>query len=87
VDLADIVGRAGQVVLYELPTLHHRDLCDATADADAHEVTADWLPTTFATATALEGVLVQFQRSIVGDGLHRPVVLPLATPLVLPAVT
>ena len=85
-DLADVVSRARQVVLYELSTLHHRDLGDAAAHADAHEVSADWLPAAFATTTTPEGVLVQLHRSIVGYGLHRLVALPLAASLVLSAL-
>jgi hypothetical protein len=82
VDLADVVGRTGQVVLDELSTLHHGNLRDAAAHADTHEVAPDGLPTALASAASLQGVLVELQAGAVGNRLDWPVALPLATLLV-----
>ena len=41
VDLADVVGRAGHLVLDQGPALQHGDLGHAVGDADRHRVAAD----------------------------------------------
>ena len=58
VDLTDVVGWTGQVVLDELSSLQHGDLGHAAVNADAHEVAADGLTPSLSASSSFEGVLV-----------------------------
>ena len=72
VDLADIVGWPGQVVLDECPALEYRQLGKAVGDTDTHQVAANRPAPAFTSASTLEGGLVQLDRAVVMDGLHGP---------------
>ena len=54
VDLADVVGRAADVVLDQVAALQHGDLGQVGADLDAHEVAADRAAVALAAAALLE---------------------------------
>ena len=71
VDLRDVVGRAGHVVLDEVATLEHRDLGGLRVDVDAHEVATDRPALALAAAAGLEDVVVEVDAAGGEHGLDR----------------
>src|SRR5581483_10697664 len=77
VDLADVVGRTGHVVLEQGPSFEHGDLRDAPAlraglHVHAHQVAADGPALALPAPPRLEDVVVELEGLLVGeDGLDR----------------
>ena len=70
VDLADVVGRARDLMLDQFASLEGCDLGGLGADMDTHEITADGLALAGATTPTLQRLFVKFDRVAGGgDGL------------------
>jgi hypothetical protein len=63
VNLADIVGWPGHVVLDEAASLEHRDLRDALAHLNAHEIAADGLAVALTTTALLHHLRRELRRA------------------------
>ena len=72
VDLADVVGRPGDVVLDERPPLEHGDVGRLGPHVDAHEVPPDRTALALPAPTALEVLLVELERlAVAAEGFDR----------------
>ena len=71
VDLRDVVGRAGHVVLEERTALEHGDLRGLGVDVHAHQVAADGPALALAAPPGLEDVVVEVDAAAGQDRLDR----------------
>jgi hypothetical protein len=87
VDLGDVVGRVGHVVLDQRPALEHRDLGHPLGDVDAHRVAADRPALALAAAAALQRLVVEAGRLAGDDRLDRLGGLTAAAPAATAVLT
>ncbi|MDE0749212.1 MAG: hypothetical protein OSB37_04435 [Acidimicrobiales bacterium] len=71
-------------MLDQVASLEHGDLRGTPGHAHAHQIAAEGLAAPLAAAPRLEGLLVEFQRAVVGDRLDR--LVPSALPAALLAL-
>ena len=70
-DLGNVIGRTGDVVLDQVSTLEYGNLCGFGANADRHHVATDWTTVALTTLALFKRFLVEVWSVATKDRLNR----------------